>query len=67
MAASSSYFRAMFTHDVIEQKQSEIELKDLNFQCVSAIVDYMYTGKIELDNQNVQDLLTATSILQVRK
>ena len=65
MAANSSYFRAMFTHDLIEQKQTEIDIKDLDFLSVSSIIDYLYTGKIKITDQNVQDLLMACSILQV--
>ena len=55
----------MFTHNLAEQNQFEIEIKDLDFQSVSLIVDYLYSSRIEINNDNVQELLTACSILQV--
>ena len=57
----------MFTHDLAEQYQDEIEIKDLDFNSVSAIVDYLYTSKIDINDENVQDIVTACSILQVRR
>ncbi|XP_076820916.1 kelch-like protein 41 [Clavelina lepadiformis] len=65
LAASSPYFRAMFSHNVIEQQKAEIELNELDFSTVSAIVDYLYTCRIDINNKNVQDLLTACSMLQI--
>lgn len=66
LAASSPYFRAMFTYNVVESTQAEIEIKGVNYQTVETVVDYLYTGQVEIDDDNAQDLLITCSMLQVR-
>ncbi|VDM43106.1 unnamed protein product [Toxocara canis] len=65
LAAASPYFNAMFTPAMIESKQDRIYLQGIDSETLSALVDYMYTGRLLIDEHNVQNLLTTGSVLQL--
>ncbi|XP_033097401.1 kelch-like protein diablo [Anneissia japonica] len=65
LAASSPYFNAMFTSRLRECREKVIELKDLDSDAVDAIVNFMYTTKIELNESNVQNILIGASLFQM--
>ena len=65
LAAASPYFKAMFTLDLNESKQSLIELHEIDFDSVSHIIEYTYTGMIKIHQENVQNLLSAASLFQI--
>ncbi|KAK6027432.1 BTB/POZ domain protein, partial [Ostertagia ostertagi] len=51
LAAYSNYFKAMFTNDMIESR--------------STLVDFCYTGKITINDENVFSILSAAGLLQL--
>ena len=61
------YLRAMFTCGMRESSQPEIELRDIEPRAMAALIDYAYTGKVMVTIDNVQDLLPAAGILQLRE
>lgn len=63
LAAASDYFSAMFTLDMVEKYQKEIKLKSISGKALRLIVNYCYTGLIEINPDNVADLLGASSLL----
>ena len=65
LAAVSSYFQAMFFHELMESSQEEIEIKDMNPDVLSSLVDFAYSGEIDLSIDNVQEILSAASLLQI--
>ena len=65
LSASSPYFRAMFTGELVESKQTEIVIRDIDEQAMEMIVDFCYTSKITVDEKSVQNLLPAACLLQV--
>ena len=65
LAAASSYFEAMFTADMIESRENTIELKDIDAPSVQMIVEFMYTSKIDISEDNVQALLPTSTIIHV--
>ncbi|XP_023387705.1 kelch-like protein 3 isoform X2 [Pteropus medius] len=65
LAACSPYFCAMFTGDMSESKAKKIEIKDMDGQTLSKLIDYIYTAEIEVTEENVQVLLPAASLLQL--
>ncbi|ELK03061.1 Kelch-like protein 3 [Pteropus alecto] len=63
LAACSPYFCAMFTGDMSESKAKKIEIKDMDGQTLSKLIDYIYTAEIEVTEENVQsfsDIYTDT-------
>ncbi|XP_044764254.1 kelch-like protein 17 [Coccinella septempunctata] len=66
LASVSSYFFAMFNGDMKEQSLPEIQIHDLDATAVGLLLDYAYTGKINITPDNVQVLLPASSALQMQ-
>ena len=67
VASVSPYLRAMFTCGMRESSLAEIELKDIEPRAMAALIDYAYTGEVMVTIDNVQDLLPAAGILQLRE
>jgi len=65
LSAMSDYFSAMFTNDVREANQREIRLEGVDAEALQALVVYMYTGKIELVEETVENLLSTACLLQL--
>ncbi|CAF3909754.1 unnamed protein product, partial [Rotaria sp. Silwood2] len=65
LASSSPYFQALLTHRFKENNLNSIELRNIEPQIFSILLHYIYSGKIEIDNNNVQDILIASDMLQL--
>lgn len=66
LAASSSYFKAMFTSEMKEKEQHVIELKGISSSTIAILLDFIYTEAVCVDTENVQDLLPAACLLQLK-
>ena len=69
LAAMSPFFNTMFSCEMTEKYQNRIPLPYIeNFEIMSEIVEYMYTGEIELDlkNNNIQQLYLAANFFQLK-
>ena len=64
--ACSPYFKAMFPGDLIQSQQIEITIRDIDYCAMDLLINYCYTSRIIVDEQNVQILLPAASILRVK-
>merc|ERR1711990_722185 len=65
ISAVSGYFRSMFAGSLKEAFQHErVELKELDENVVSNLIEYCYTGRITIDEQNVMRLLETANLLQ---
>ncbi|XP_036032492.1 kelch-like protein 3, partial [Onychomys torridus] len=51
--------------DMSESKAKKVEIKDVDGQTLSKLIDYIYTAEIEVTEENVQVLLPAASLLQL--
>nr|CAD7599673.1 unnamed protein product [Timema genevievae] len=75
LSASSLYFAAMFTSDLREASQSEVELQNVDGEALWILVHYCYTGivsfimvcSIELREENVETLLGTACLLQLQE
>lgn len=67
LAASSAYFEAMFSSGMTESTNSEIKLKGLECSAFDAILDFIYTGKVNLCKENIQVVLSAASMLHIHR
>ncbi|XP_050402889.1 actin-binding protein IPP isoform X1 [Patella vulgata] len=63
LAASSSFFKAMFTSGMVEGSQKEIYLHDIDEDIIQELLSFIYTGVIEITLENVQDLLSSSDML----
>ena len=51
LSASSPYFRAMFTGEMAEAKQTEVIIKDIDETAMEMLIDFCYTSKITVDEK----------------
>ncbi|KAL6100791.1 klhl41 [Pungitius sinensis] len=66
LAACSPYFRELyFSADGKEMEQMEVVLENMDPNVMEAIVNYMYSADIDINEDNVQDILAAASRLQI--
>ena len=67
LAAYSDYFYAMFSNGMKETNQEVIELRDENMssETFKQIIDYIYSGYLRINKENVFQVLAAADHLQV--
>lgn len=65
LSCTSAYFHAMFNSGLREESEDFVELHDLDPQSVEILLDFIYTSKIEIAEENVQRLLPASNLLQL--
>ena len=65
LAANSQFFYTMFRSGMKESNQTVLSLKSVSFQSTSLILDYFYTREIVINDENVLELLNASSFLLV--
>ncbi|KAL1498249.1 hypothetical protein ABEB36_009079 [Hypothenemus hampei] len=65
LSACSDYFRAMFTDNMLEARQTEICLNGVTAKGFSLLLEYAYTARLALNLANVQDVLAAASHVQM--
>ncbi|XP_074645691.1 kelch-like protein 9 [Tubulanus polymorphus] len=65
MAACSDYFCAMLTSDMVECHQDSVELHGVSSEGLKAVVHFAYAGILKLTVENIEDVLSAASHLQI--
>jgi len=65
LAASSDYFDAMFSGSLRESTEKEVRLEDVQGDVVGALVQFCYTGRVELSSGNVHEILMASHLMQL--
>ncbi|WKX93998.1 hypothetical protein Q1695_011341 [Nippostrongylus brasiliensis] len=66
LAAASPYFREALSSDsYVECKEIRVVVKDIDGKTMGLLVDYMYTGRLDIDEKNVRALFGAAKILQL--
>lgn len=66
LAATVPYFRAMFMSAMQESSEEEVRLKDVDEIGLKAIVGFVYSGKLEITELNVQGILSTASLLDLQ-
>ncbi|XP_077200122.1 kelch-like protein 1 isoform X2 [Paroedura picta] len=65
LSSVSDYFAAMFTSDVCEAKQEEIKMEGIDPSSLWDLVQFAYTGCLELKEDTIENLLAAACLLQL--
>ena len=65
LSAASPYFRAMFTSEMSESKQSSVVIRDVTYESMVMLVNYAYTATVQISEDTVQALLPAACLLQL--
>ncbi|KAF6090731.1 kelch like family member 4 [Phyllostomus discolor] len=65
LSAVSDYFAAMFTNDVLEAKQEEVKMEGVDPNALNSLVQYAYTGVLQLKEDTIENLLAAACLLQL--
>ena len=65
LACYSKFFESMFLSRMKEQYQSEVEIHQFDGKIVKSLIDFMYSGKIDIDSDNVMKLITVADFLQM--
>ncbi|XP_035669950.1 GDNF-inducible zinc finger protein 1-like [Branchiostoma floridae] len=62
LAANSNFFNQYFT---INKDSSRVELHDISVESFVSIIEFMYSGRLLLQESNVTDVLQTASLLQM--
>ncbi|XP_013968112.1 kelch-like protein 5 isoform X2 [Canis lupus baileyi] len=65
LSSVSDYFAAMFTNDVREARQEEIKMEGVEPNSLWSLIQYAYTGRLELKEDNIECLLSTACLLQL--
>ncbi|KAM4739316.1 kelch-like protein 30 isoform 1-T1 [Anableps anableps] len=64
LALCSMYFRSMFSGDFVESIAARVELQDVDPDILGCLLDFAYTGKLTINQSNVEGLICTSSQLQ---
>lgn len=67
LCASSQYFQAMFSCDLKESRHGKVFIENMSPWTMKRLLDFIYTGKIEISYENVIDLFNAAVLFQLSK
>ncbi|KAK7888619.1 hypothetical protein WMY93_024179 [Mugilogobius chulae] len=64
LALCSTYFRCMFSGDFVESIAARVELHEVDPDILSYLLEFAYTGKLTINQSNVEGLICTSSQLQ---
>ncbi|XP_067841736.1 kelch-like protein 24 [Heptranchias perlo] len=65
LSANSVYFRTMFSTNLKESQQGTVDIKEIAADTMSCMLDYMYGGRENIREDNVQCLVEASELFQI--
>ena len=64
LAAKSHYFYTMFTTGLMEKTEEVITLKGITSTAFGALLKYAYSGNVDINSENIEEILAAAHMLQ---
>ncbi|KAM4721951.1 actin-binding protein IPP isoform 1-T2 [Rhinophrynus dorsalis] len=65
MAASSPYFAAMLAGGMKESLNDVVQINGVEPSSFESLLDFIYTGSVNISTENVQELMTSADMLQL--
>ncbi|MCI4376962.1 hypothetical protein PGIGA_G00197720 [Pangasianodon gigas] len=65
LAASGPYFSALFNSAMSEAREEEVHIAGVEADVFESLLEFIYTGCVEVTVENVQDLMMAADMLQL--
>ncbi|XP_062961515.1 actin-binding protein IPP isoform X2 [Cynocephalus volans] len=65
LAASSPYFAALFTGGMKESSKDIVQILGIEAEIFQILLDFIYTGVVNISVNNVQELIVAADMLQM--
>lgn len=65
LAACSPYFLALFTSDMRERSSTLIKIGGVSPRTFQLVLDFLYSGRISLDENNVTEIYPAAKLFQL--
>ena len=65
IAATSPYFKAMFTNNLAESGQNNVRIVGVDYEIMKTVISYAYSVETTLSNERVLDLLVAADLFQI--
>lgn len=67
LSVGSPYFKAMFTGQLKESRKESVTLKGVTGEALRCIVRFVYTSSIHVNEINVDDILSASDLFQMKE
>ena len=67
LSCFSHVFERMFKVEMKERYEQTVEVKQVDEKSMKIVIDYIYTGRIDINNENVMNLLSAADYLQLEE
>lgn len=67
LAANSSFFLALFTTEMLEKDKTTACINSVSTSAMESLLEFMYTGQIQIHFENAFELLEASNFLFVEK
>ena len=67
LSSCSHYFLAMFTSNMRESNENIVEMKDVSADIIEALVEFIYTGNLQITSENVEKTLEHAALIQFSK
>ncbi|CAK8683098.1 unnamed protein product [Clavelina lepadiformis] len=65
LSCFSEYFENMFDIEMKEKHENQVEILGVTANAMKLIIEFIYTGHIEINKNNVCDLLSASNMMQI--
>ncbi|XP_055840265.1 kelch-like protein 5 [Episyrphus balteatus] len=66
LAVGSDFFAAMFASPLKESVTNEVRIQEVNGEILKSILEFIYTGTIELKSKSVPEILSAAHFFQMQ-
>ncbi len=65
LIAASGFFRAMFTNGMRDASQTRVLIREIDSDVMEAVIEWAYTRKVVISQENIERLLPAADRLQM--